>query len=176
MTTLLLYLCGRYRASDTDSVRTAERQREGRGERGKMEKNTMKWLSRLRLPKSFHAPIQRAEAEKESTLCLLFAQQPNPAGRQRREKRGKCVGRAGGMGWKTGVETQMGSAEVTLLISFSIFFCQLCFSKHPLFYHLPLPKHTHRLTLTHPYSNTHITRIYTSLLSGWTPPPTPREK
>lgn len=163
MTTLLLYLCGLDRASDADSVRTAERQREGRGERGKMEKNTMKWLSRLRLPKSFHAPIQRAEAEKESTLCLLFAQQPNPAGRQRREKRGKCVSRTGGMGWKTGVETQMGSAEVTLLISFSIFFfCQLRFSKHPLFYHLPLPKHTHTPTVTH---------IYTSPLSG--PPPHP---
>lgn len=60
-----------------------------------MEKNTMKWLSRMRLPKSFHAPIRRAEAEKESTPCLLFAQQPNPAGRQREEKRGKRVGRVG---------------------------------------------------------------------------------
>jgi len=55
----------------------------------------MKWLSRMRLPKSFHAPIRRAEAEKESTPCLLFAQQPNPAGRQREEKRGKRVGRVG---------------------------------------------------------------------------------
>lgn len=77
---------------DVDSVRTAK-EREGRGEKGKMEKNTMKWLSRLRLPKSFHAPIRRAEAKKESTPRLLFAQQPNPAGRQ--EKRGKSVGRLG---------------------------------------------------------------------------------
>jgi len=42
----------------------------------------MKWLNRLILPKSIHALILRAEGEKESTLCLLFAQQPNPAGRK----------------------------------------------------------------------------------------------
>lgn len=61
-----------------------------------MEKNTMKWLNRRRLPKSVYALIRQAEAEKESTLCLLFAQQPNPAGRQqKKEKRGKCVERVG---------------------------------------------------------------------------------
>lgn len=49
----------------------------------------MKWLSRLRLPKSFRAPIRRARAKKESTARLLFAQQPNPAGRQK--KGGKSV-------------------------------------------------------------------------------------
>lgn len=59
----------------------------------------MKWLNRRRLPKSVYAPIRQAEAEKESTLCLLFAQQPNPAGRQqkKKEKRGKCVD--GMWGW-----------------------------------------------------------------------------
>lgn len=59
----------------------------------------MKWLNRRRLPKSVYALIRQAEAEKESTLCLLFAQQPNPAGRQqkKKEKRGKCVD--GMWGW-----------------------------------------------------------------------------
>lgn len=53
----------------------------------------MKWLSRLTLPKSFRAPVRRAEAQKESSLRLLFAQQPNTAGRP--AKRGKNVGRLG---------------------------------------------------------------------------------
>lgn len=51
----------------------------------------MKWLNRRRLPKSFYALIRQAEAEKESTLCLLFAQQPNPAGRQRKREKGANV-------------------------------------------------------------------------------------
>lgn len=42
MMTLHLCLCGPDR--DLDSVRTIK-DGEGRGERGKMEKNTMKWLS-----------------------------------------------------------------------------------------------------------------------------------
>lgn len=84
---------------DVDSVRKAKRQREGRGERGKMEKNTMKWLSMLRLPKSFQAPIRQAEAEKESTLCLLFTQQPKPVGRQEEGKRKE----ANVSGWWNGI-------------------------------------------------------------------------
>lgn len=51
-----------------------------------MGRNTKKWLNRLILPKSIHALILWAEREKESTLCLLFAQQPVPAGRHRRRK------------------------------------------------------------------------------------------
>lgn len=108
----------------------------------------MKWLSRLRLPKSFHAPIRRAEAEKESTLCLLFAQQPHPAGRQREEKRAKCVRRVG-TGWEAGVGIQTGSEEVTLLILFSIF-RQLRFSEHPLFRHTHIEKHTYIPILWNP--------------------------
>lgn len=58
-----------------------------------MEKNTMKWLNRRRLPKSVYALIRQAEAEKESTLCLLFAQQPNPAGRQQKKgEKGQMCG------------------------------------------------------------------------------------
>lgn len=48
----------------------SERQREGRGERGKMEKNTMKWLNRLRLPKSFLAPIRQRKS-RLLAFCLL---------------------------------------------------------------------------------------------------------
>ncbi len=55
----------------------------------------MKWLSILRLLKSSHVSIRQAEAEKDSNLCLLFAQHPNPTGRQQYEKRGKRVRQAG---------------------------------------------------------------------------------
>lgn len=103
----------------------------------------MKWLSRLRLPKSFPEPIQRAKAKKELTPCLLFAQQPNPAGRQ--EKRCKSVGH-GGIGWKARAWIQMGLKEVTLLIRFPMF-CRLCLSTDPPFYILTLPTRTNFLSV-----------------------------
>lgn len=62
-----------------------------------MEKNTMKWLSRRRLPKSFlraHTARERG-AKKESTARLLFAQQPHPAGGEA----GECWEGGGGGGW-----------------------------------------------------------------------------
>lgn len=69
----------------------SKRQRKGRGERRKMVKNTMKWLRRLILPKSTHTLILWGEGEREFTLCLLFAQQPHPAGKHLQEKRGDRV-------------------------------------------------------------------------------------
>lgn len=105
-----------------------------------MEKNTMKWLNRRRLPKSVYALIRQAEAEKESTLCLLFAQQPNPAGRQQKKRRKRANV---WMGCEAGVGIQMGSAEVTFLISPSTFYrlfrpCTLCSTTHPLPTHAQL--------------------------------------
>lgn len=130
----------------------------------------MKWLNRRRLPKSVYALIRQAEAEKESTLCLLFAQQPNPAGRQQKKReKGQMCG-AGRMGCEAGVGIQMGSAEVTFLISFSIFYrlfcpCTLCSTTHP------IPTHAQLALCRLTPSNTHS--VYTNPLE---PPPEGRDQ
>lgn len=95
-------------------MRTAKKHREGRGEKGKMEKNTMKWLSRLKLSKSFHEPIQQDEGKK-GVDSLAFCLLSSLTRRGGKRKGGKCVG-WGGIGQKTGVRMQMGLKEVTLLI------------------------------------------------------------
>lgn len=82
---------------DQNSVRTAKKKNtytERRGEKGKMGKNTMKWLSRLKLSKSFHEPIQQDERKKrvDSLAFCLLSSLTRQGGKR---KKGKCAGRGG---------------------------------------------------------------------------------
>lgn len=74
----------------------------------------MKWLSRLKLSKSFHELIQQDEGKKrvDSLSFCLLSSLTRWGGKR---KSGKRAG-WGGIGQKTGVRMQMGLKEVTLLI------------------------------------------------------------
>lgn len=74
----------------------------------------MKWLSRLKLSKSFHEPIQQ-DKRKKRVDSLAFCLLSSLTRRGGKREKGKCPGR-GGIGQKTCAWIQMGLKEVTLLI------------------------------------------------------------
>lgn len=86
-----------------DCVRTVKKKRQrvrGKVSERKMEKNTMKWLSRLRLPKSFRAPIRRPWRKERVDCSPSVCSATSPGGEAGGDARGQRV--SGRWDWMVG--------------------------------------------------------------------------
>lgn len=109
----------------------------------------MKWLSRLKLSKSFHEPIQQDERKKRVD-SLAFCLLSSLTRRGGKRKKGKCAGRGGGWieDWCMDTDGLKRGHFVDLILCFSIISTspRTCFS----------PLQNANLFCRHTYKKIHI--------------------